>query len=112
MNRRFALLYLAWIVVCAVLFVAMRSANDPSRSRDRILSNDAGARAAMIAAQRDARYRNYDVVHVAYAGRGEGGREARWVVLLDRVPHTALHDAVVVELRAKDGALLTIRTPR
>jgi len=110
-NRRFALLYLAWIVVCAVLFVAMRSANDPSRSRDRILSNDAGVRAAIIAAQRDPRYRNYDVVHVAYAGRGEGG-EARWVVLLDRVPHTAMKNAIVVELRAKDGTLLTIRPPK
>ena len=44
--------------------------------------------------------------------RGEGGAEARWVVLLDRVPHSALHDARVVELRASDGKLLIIRAPR
>jgi hypothetical protein len=51
-------------------------------------------------------------VHIAYANRGEGGSEARWVVLLDRAPHSALHDARVVELRASDGKLLTIRAPR
>jgi hypothetical protein len=33
------------------------------------------------------------------------------VVLLDRVPHTALRDAVVVELRASDGALIKMRRP-
>ena len=112
MNRRFAFLYVAWIALCAVLFFALSGAEDPSRRRDRILSTDAGTRAAAIAAQRDVRYKGYDVVHVAYAGRGEGGREARWVVLLDRVPHTALRDAVVVELRASDGALLAMRAPR
>jgi hypothetical protein len=30
-------------------------------------------------------------------------------VLLDRVPHSALHDARVVELRARDGRVLGIR---
>jgi len=111
-NRRFALAYVVWIALCAALFAALAGAEDPSRRHDRILSNDAGARAVVVAAQRDPRFRGYEAVHVAYAGRGEGGREARWVVLLDRVPHTALHDAVVVELRASDGALLTIRSPR
>lgn len=112
MTRRFTLAYVAWIAICAALFAALSGAEDPSRRRDRILSNDAGARAVVVAAQRDPKYRGYEAVHVAYAGRGEGGREARWVVLLDRVPHTALHDAVVVELRASDGALLTMRAPR
>jgi hypothetical protein len=32
-------------------------------------------------------------------------------VLLDRVPHTRLKEAVVVELRVDDGRLLTIRKP-
>ena len=109
--KRFSLIYLAWIALCAVLFVELRGAEDPSRRADRILNNDAAARAEAILT-RDARYRGYEVVHVAYANRGEGGAEARWVVLLDRVPHSALHDARVVELRAKDGSLLTIRGPR
>ena len=113
MNRqRFAFVYAGWIVLCATLFAGLSGADDPSRRRDRILSNDAGVRAAAVAVARDPRWRGYEAVHVAYAGRGEGGREARWVVLLDRVPHSALHDAVVVELRASDGALLTMRRPQ
>jgi hypothetical protein len=109
--RRFPLIYASWIALCAVLFVGLRGAEDPSRRGDRILNDDAAARAAAVLAA-DARYRGYEVVHVAYANRGEGGAEARWVVLLDRVPHSALHDARVVELRARDGALLDVRSPR
>ncbi|HEV8433387.1 MAG TPA: hypothetical protein VGR95_08240 [Thermoanaerobaculia bacterium] len=109
--RRFPIFYAAWIALCAVLFVGLRGAEDPSRRRDRILNNDAAARAEAILTA-DARYRGYEVVHVAYANRGEGGAEARWVVLLDHVPHSALHDARVVELRAKDGKLLAMRQPR
>ncbi|HEX7192031.1 MAG TPA: hypothetical protein VF381_10730 [Thermoanaerobaculia bacterium] len=109
--KRFSLIYVSWIALCAVLFVGLRGAEDPSRRRDRILNNDAAARAEAILT-RDVRYRGYAVVHVAYANRGEGGAEARWVVLLDRVPHSALLDARVVELRASDGKLLMIRKPR
>jgi hypothetical protein len=109
-NRNVALVYTGWILLCGVLFLALSGAEDPSRRRDRILSNDAGARAAALAAQRDSRYRGYEAVHVAYAGRGEGGGEARWVVLLDRVPHSG--HGVVVELRASDGALVGIRAPK
>jgi hypothetical protein len=109
--KRFALFYAVWIALCAVLFVGLRGAEDPSRRRDRILNNDAAARAEAILTA-DARYRGYEVVHVAYANRGEGGAEARWVVLLDHEPHSALHDARVVELRAKDGKLLGVRPPR
>jgi hypothetical protein len=111
-NRRFAFVYVGWIALCASMFAALSGAEDPSRRRDRILPTEAGARAASIAAQRDARYRGYEAVHVAYARAGEGGREARWVVLLDRVPHSALDAAIVVELRPNDGALLTMRRPR
>lgn len=109
--RRFALVYVSWIAVCAALFVALSGAEDPSRRRDRILNNDAAARAQQILTS-DARFRGYEVVHVAYANRGEGGSEARWVVLLDRVPHSALHEARVVELRARDGGVVVIREPR
>lgn len=109
--KRFSLIYASWVVLCGALFVGLRGAEDPSRRGDRILNNDAAARAEAILTT-DARYRGYEVVHVAYANRGEGGAEARWVVLLDRVPHSALHEARVVELRAKDGKLLVIRAPR
>jgi hypothetical protein len=107
-RRRFWLLYPAWIVLCAALFVGLRGAEDPSRRQGRILSNDAA-----VLALRDLprAYRGYEVVHVAYAPRGEAGDRARWIVLCDRVPHSALRDAVVVEIDAVDGKLLTIRKP-
>ena len=109
--KRFSLIYASWIALCAVLFVGLRGAEDPSRRSDRILNNEAAARAEAVLTS-DARYRGYEVVHVAYANRGEGGAEARWVVLLDRVPHSALDEARVVELRARDGRLLEIRGPK
>ncbi len=111
-RRRFWLLYPLWIVLCAVLFFALRNSEDPSRRRDRILSNEAAARAVAVLHKIDSlRYRRYEAVHVAYAGPGEAGGRARWVVLCDRVPHTALRDAIVVELDARDGSLLAIRKP-
>lgn len=103
-------LYFAWIALCAILFLALANAEDPSRPTGRILSNDAGQRALAIATERG--LRDYTVVHVARAraGEGEGGQD-RWVVLLDRVPHTGLRDAVVVELGLSDGKLIRVRAP-
>jgi hypothetical protein len=110
--RRFWPLYLVWIAICAVLFFALRGAEDPSRRRGRILPSDAGRRAlAELQKQEPETYRSYEVVHVAYAREGEGAPEKRWIVLTDNVPRTALRDAVVVELRAEDGSLLRIRKP-
>ena len=111
-RLRFPALYLAWIALCVILFLAFRGAEDPSRRRGRIQSNNAGAIALSILRDRDAReYDRYEVVQVAYARAGEGAPEKRWVILLDRIPHTGLRDAVVVELRAEDGSLLRIRKP-
>jgi len=111
-RRRYWVLYPLWIAICAGLFIALQHRPDPSRPSGRILSNDAGVRALAILQKSDAtRYSGYEAVHVAYAGRGEGGAVARWVVLCDRVPHSALHDAVVVELDAQNGSLLAIRKP-
>ncbi|MBV9495800.1 MAG: hypothetical protein JOZ54_16250 [Acidobacteria bacterium] len=110
MFRRWPLIYVAWIALCAVLFIALRNADDPSRRSDRIQSNEAGRRAIAILTQQDAaRYRNYEPVHVAYANANEGAPERRWVVLCDAVPHTGR--GVVVELGAADGRLLRIRPP-
>jgi len=100
MRRRYWLLYPAWIVLCAILFLALRRADDPSRRPGRILSNDAAVRALAILHRP-----GYEAVHVA----GEGNR---WIVLCDRVPHTALQEAVVVEVDAVDGHLLMVRRPR
>ncbi len=106
----FRWLYPAWILVCTILFFALGGLEDPSRPKGRILSIDAGRRALAIAAERG--LRSYEVVHVARARRNEGAPEERWIVLLDKVPHTRLREAVVVELRAEDGSLLRIRRPR
>jgi hypothetical protein len=103
--------YVVWIVVSALLFVALRNLGDPSRPKGRILSVDAGARALSILRSHDARYREYEVVHVARARRGEGGARDRWIVLLDRIPHTRMREAVIVELALEDGSLLAIRKP-
>lgn len=99
MTRRYAAIYIGWIALCAVLFLALRGSEDPSRRHGRILSNDAGAIAESILKSRG--LKGYDAVHVA-------ADADRWIVLCDRRPRTALRDAIVVELRAADGALLAI----
>ena len=101
--------YLGWIALCAILFVALSGLEDPSRPTGRILSIEAGNRALAIARARG--LREHHVVHVARARKGEGGNADRWIVLLDRVPHTRLEEAVVVEIRLEDGRLLGMRTP-
>ena len=108
--KRWWPLYLGWIALCAILFVALSGLEDPSRPTGRILSIDAGHRALAIAHARG--LRQHHVVHVARARKGEGGSADRWIVLLDRVPHTRLQEAVVVELGVEDGRLLRIRKPK
>src|SRR5262249_43815753 len=100
-----SLLYPAWIVLCAALAFALRNSEDPSRRQGRILSNDAAVLAVNLLHQVDrAKYRHYEAVHVAWEGSG-------WIVLCARVPHTALRDAVVVELDGRDGRLVRMRKP-
>lgn len=105
--RRWLSLYLGWISLCGILFLALWDLEDPSRPKGRILSIDAGQRAQVVVRQRG--LRDHRVVHVARARKGEGAAEDRWIVLLDRVPHTSLNEAVVVELGVEDGRLLRIR---
>jgi hypothetical protein len=104
--RRYFLLYPAWILACVVLFLALRGAEDPSRPRGRVLSNDAGAIAVRIVRTLP-QYRGYEAVHVALSDDHRS-----WIVLCDAVPHTALARAVVVELDAANGKLLKIRSPK
>jgi hypothetical protein len=104
-------LYIAWIAFCAVLFMVLRGADDPSRRGDRIIPAEAGRIAVETLQARDPeRFRDYHAVHAGWARAGEGAPERRWVVLTDRVPHSGLREAVVVELRP-DGTLLRIRKP-
>jgi hypothetical protein len=104
-RRHRWLLHPTWILFCAALAFALRDTEDPSRRRDRILRNDAAARAVAVLRQTDrARYRDYEPVHVAW-------ERNRWIVLCDRVPHTALREAVVVELDGRDGRVLQVRKP-
>jgi hypothetical protein len=104
------MLYVAWAIVCASLFLLLRGMEDPSRPTGRILSIEAGVRAAAVLREIDPeRFESYSVVHVAGARPGEGAAEDRWVVLLDRQPRTRLRDAVVVELATDDGRTLRVR---
>jgi hypothetical protein len=105
-SRRYWLLYPAWIALCVVLFLALRGADDPSRPRGRVLSDDAAMIAVRIL-RTQAQYRAYESVHVALSDDHH-----RWIVLCDAVPHTALQRAVVVELDATSGKLLQIRPPK
>lgn len=108
--RRFWPLYVGWIAFCAILFLLLRGAEDPSRRSGRILPSEAGERALAVLRERDPRrFSSYEVLHVAFARAGEGAPERRWVVLCHRRPRTTMADAIVVELRAEDGTLLRIR---
>lgn len=109
MRRLFPWIYLAWIAVGGLLFVALRGMEDPSRPEGAILSIEAGQRALAIGEARG--LRGYEVVHVARARKGEGAAEERWVVLLDKVPHTDLRHAVVVEVDLHGKLLRVSRAP-
>lgn len=92
------------------MFLIARDWEDPSRRTDRI-ANEAAAREAELLLDRidGGRYADYEVVNVSFARRGEVGPEPRWLVLCDRPERTRLRDAIVVELRASDGAFLRMR---
>jgi hypothetical protein len=107
--RRWWPFYVGWIALCTILFFALGDLEDPSRPKGRILSIEAGRRALQLARARG--IADYEIVHVARARQGEGGAEDRWVVLLDRRPHTSLREAVVMELAVEDGRLLRMRRP-
>lgn len=113
LNRRFWVVYPLWMVFCALLFLALRDVEDPSRPGDRIHNDEAGRIALAVLHQADpARYADYTVVNVAYAGPEETGSSPRWVVLADRPRRTALRQTVVVELDASSGEVITIRAVR
>jgi hypothetical protein len=104
-RRHRWLLYPAWILLCAALAFALRNGEDPSRRQGRILSNDAAVLAVAVLQHVDrAKFRDFEPVHVAWEGN-------RWIVLCDRLPHTGVREAVVVELDGSDGRLVRMRKP-
>ena len=104
------LVYPLWLGVCAALFLITRDWPDPSRRTDRISNDQASARATDILRSLDnGRYSKYEVVNISFARRGEVGEEPRWLVLCDEDQRTMLASAIVIELRAVDGAFLRAR---
>ena len=109
-RRLIWLLYPLWLLVCAVLFVAMRDWPDPSRRNDRISNEEAAIRTEAILRTLDSgKYSGFEVVNVSFARRGEIAVEPRWLVLCDEDRRSALDAAIVVELRASDGAFVRAR---
>lgn len=109
--KRYSLLYVAWIALCAVAFVALYGVGTDVGRKGEFDSDAAGVHALRLLHSGDARYRTFEVVHVAFADAGEAGRQARWLVLCDRPRRSSLREAVVVEIEAEDGDLITVRRP-
>jgi len=102
--------YPLWIGICAILFIAMRDWPDPSRRNDRIPNEAAALKAEAILQTLDGgKYAGYEVVNVSFARRGEIADDPRWLVLCDADERTALTAAIVIELRAADGAFIRAR---
>lgn len=110
LSRFWWLTYPTWIMICGILFLALRDMPDPSRPLDRLESDEA----AVIAMEHlrgagDGMYDHYTVVNVAQE-RGESGTgEPRWIVMADVPERSQLRDAVIVELTIADGSLIRIR---
>ena len=82
---------------------------DPSRRRDRVLSDVAGEIALRLLQDRDPeRFARYEVVNVAWAREKEVAPDARWIVLVDDAARSGLDDALVVELEPR-GKPIRIR---
>ncbi|HUO83716.1 MAG TPA: hypothetical protein VM534_01255 [Thermoanaerobaculia bacterium] len=112
LRRRYWLLYLVWLGLCAALFIALLGARDPSLAGRNLSEEQAGQRALSLLKSTDqARYSDYEVVSVAPVRKNHGGGPERWVVLCDRRPGTRLREAVVVEMNLDTGALIRIRPP-
>ncbi|MGA7617186.1 MAG: hypothetical protein WBX15_18630 [Thermoanaerobaculia bacterium] len=110
-RRHYWIVYPAWIVVCAALFVLLQGTGDPARPSDHLRDEVARVHSLSVLRATDpAAFARFDVVHSAY-DRGPGDPNGRWVILCDIPERSALRRAVVVELDGQSGAKLDIRRP-
>jgi hypothetical protein len=113
LERRWWLLYPAWILLCGALFVILQGAADPSRPAGRIEQNRAAEIAIRHLQRADAtHYSGFEAVDTSFR-RGEGGSQsAAWLVLCDSTGKSTLREAVVVEVDASSGKVLRVRSPQ
>lgn len=109
-SRLWWLTYPLWIIICGVLFVALRDMPDPSRPLDRLESDEAAAIALEhLRGAGGGAFDDYTVVHVAQE-RGESGTgQPRWVVIADEKGRSRLRNAAIVELTLVEGELIGIQ---
>jgi hypothetical protein len=103
--------YPVWIGFCAILFLLLRGAPDPSRPADAFWTEKA-AEISLEALRRDpsGRFDEYEILHVARVRRGELTMEGpRLLVLADHRRRSGLREAVLLELEGTDGRLLSYR---
>jgi len=110
-GRLYPLLYPAWALVCAMAFVALTGAADPSRPSGRVSPED--AKASALGHLREFDRERFVSYHVIDAGvyRDVQRDEKIWVVLCDTTPRSALARAVVVDLDADSGRVVRTRRP-
>ena len=110
-RRFYPALYPAWIVVCALLFLVLRDAPDPSRPSGRMTPAQARVTALEYLAKYDAaRFGTYHVIDAAVY-RDVQRDERVWVVICDSTPRSALKRAVIVDLEADTGEVVRTRRP-
>ena len=110
-SRFYISLYPAWVLVCAVLFLMVRDAPDPSRPSGRMTPEKARLTAlSHLRAFDAARFGEYHVIDAAVY-RDLELDERVWVVICDSTPRSALRRAVVVDLDANDGVVIRTRRP-
>jgi hypothetical protein len=105
------LTYPVWIGFCAILFLMLRGAPDPSRPLDAFWTETAiEVSLEALRSEPSGRFDDYEIIHVARARRGELTMEGpRLLVLADRRMRSGLREAVVLELEGTDGSLLSYR---
>lgn len=102
--------YILWILFCALLFAALRGADDPALPAGRITEREAveSAAASLEALGREGVWRE---VHAAWSPAGELGDEARWVVLFAQRTPQGRQEALVIEVNGGSGKPIRVRRP-
>jgi hypothetical protein len=103
--------FTAWTALCAAAFVALGHAEDASRPEGRISPYQAEIVALdYLEALDAAAYAHFETVDSAIYRDRQRHRTA-WLVLCDDVQPSQLKRAVVVEVDAESGRVVTMRRP-